>query len=830
MQVATPLEGGSTKVNITTVENNNGLLSSAINTLTSALNKVKEIAEKVKQANNTTSSSSSNSSSTSSSSSGNSGVSTSLSTSSTRSSSSSSLRNRNSSSSTTQNSSGLRNRNSSSSSSGTSTSALSQIGFDEAKEKVLNALNDTKKLLDVGKKASDEYKKAEEEVKNDIEVKIPSVSNLWINPLQSVFPKIGEAVSNMIKGFEESTETMREYAKYGYRESGTTITYGEAKKWKSDVENAKKLLFAGDAVWESMSDVDGTPLDNYAYDYIYLKDSRGAVTAAKYYNGVRNSYVDGYYREYSSQINVPVSKDVDYDKADIDINNAANYNIGVKNYNINGHDYNFALVLPNDATNFEQLYYNICECNVLGTISSMPPVMINAGASGSSNYVTITTDPNAMNYKGDYGGYYLDFSNGSSKNSKNMVVINANEGFTIGSAATTDNVLHEFAHKFDDMIQNGNVETGTRKNFFTEDSTKWNEYYQKCKDDITEIHFSGYSKEGLPDVQEFFAESVTAYLLKPDELKLTSMELYDSISNLLGSDYGGSVTTSSNEKVTKYIYVQAINNTNNSSNETKASEANVNVLGDTTSNDKLQDSIESPIGIDDTNDVKNAKTNKYIYVQATNNTNNSSNETKASETNVNVSEENVVHDELKDSIASPKSIDETIKTKDLKETKYTFAQTINNTNNSNNNGQNNLKNYNRDAQINYSSRVSQDISDNMKYTYSNYDKISLVNENEIMEFSDTVYDKIQQGTIDNYLKNARFIDKNIWNALLIKYNGVLPSGATYKKFESEKEFFKQMMKMYLQRHDDLKDLYPEIYEQFKNLLGNNYDSAYINKA
>lgn len=723
MQVATPLEGGSTKVNIKTVENNNGLLSNAINTLTSALNKVKEIAEKVKQANNTTSSRSSNTSNSSSSSSSSSGgVSTSLSTSSTRSSNSSSLRNRNSSSSTTQNSSGLRNRSSSSASSGTSTSALAQSGFDEAEEKVLNALNDTKKLLDVGKNASDEYKKAQEEVKEAI----GGVKNL-----DYLFKPIGLNINTPSK-IEEDPSVLK------YQDA---MRISEDNKIPiSQVMEDYKNINGEPRIGEICADAStGVTMGDVVSDYIDIKNKKGLSYAVDVINALGWNYPSNYSEYHFNPTDVPTDK-IDYARTEIDPNTANNYRVRNENVDINGYTYDIVQVLPTSCHKIEELVYDFNKANIVNTMSTLPDVFLDAGRSGASNCLVLTCDENAMMYKGEqtkkYGGYYRPGSE--------MVVINTKYAFSGSrySLVSQDWVIHEYAHKYDDM-KNKNGD------YYTENSKKWNDLYNENKNKINGIDPGGYDE--FPDAQEFFADGMVAYFKSPDALKGVSEEVYNAYTEILGGDYGGSFTNNIGSinplalEKPKFVYVNAINSVTSDNPIPPISNPDIE-------SDKLGQLESGEPGLLKSNGPSEEIIKPRNNVQS----GSSNNESKTGD-------------------------------------RY----------------------YN---------------SEYIRYDYSNYDKISLVELEDIESVADRIYNMIQEETIKDNLILYSEVDKTQWNMLLDKYNGVLPSGATYRKFDNNQEFFKKMMTIYCQRPDDLKDLYPEIYEMFTKLLGKDNNSIYIKKA
>ena len=97
-------------------------------------------------------------------------------------------------------------------------------------------------------------------------------------------------------------------------------------------------------------------------------------------------------------------------------------------------------------------------------------------------------------------------------------------------------IIHEFAHVLDYALGKKNYDD--EFTFYSGEDKEINDLYQKYKKIIQPIVEGGYNDEklfpdGVPNAQEFFAESMEIYLTRPDELKKTVPEVYEYIEKMI---------------------------------------------------------------------------------------------------------------------------------------------------------------------------------------------------------------------------------------------------------------------------------------------------------
>ncbi len=94
-------------------------------------------------------------------------------------------------------------------------------------------------------------------------------------------------------------------------------------------------------------------------------------------------------------------------------------------------------------------------------------------------------------------------------------------------SSISETIVHEMAHILDSYLgKNG---------YHSEEDATMISYYETYKQMIQQLPLEGYPAEGFPDglpnVAEFYAESVAAYIEYPDELEALMPEVYDYIDN-----------------------------------------------------------------------------------------------------------------------------------------------------------------------------------------------------------------------------------------------------------------------------------------------------------
>ena len=97
-------------------------------------------------------------------------------------------------------------------------------------------------------------------------------------------------------------------------------------------------------------------------------------------------------------------------------------------------------------------------------------------------------------------------------------------------------IIHEFAHLLDYALGRNNYDESYITNSGEDKEIK--DLYQKYKKILQPIVEGGYNNEkiypdGIPNEEEFFAESIEIYLTRPDELKKTVPEVYEYIEKMI---------------------------------------------------------------------------------------------------------------------------------------------------------------------------------------------------------------------------------------------------------------------------------------------------------
>lgn len=199
------------------------------------------------------------------------------------------------------------------------------------------------------------------------------------------------------------------------------------------------------------------------------------------------------------------------------------YNINSEIININGYDFDFAQVLPTDCTKLERIIYDYCKYEVINTMKTLPDNYLKVASSGDSNAIVLTSSIKyTNNFNELWGGYYTP----SGKDANTIVILTPLYGVS-SEYYTEDVVIHEMGHKFDDYSY-----ASDEHYYYTEASNEWNKYYERYKEVLPPIVEGGY--DPIPDTQEFFAETASAYFKNPDELKELCPEVYDDFHKMLG--------------------------------------------------------------------------------------------------------------------------------------------------------------------------------------------------------------------------------------------------------------------------------------------------------
>ena len=191
--------------------------------------------------------------------------------------------------------------------------------------------------------------------------------------------------------------------------------------------------------------------------------------------------------------------------------------------NVKGYDVEFAQVLPSDCTKTEELVYNYAKANSINTLNKLPNNFLSC-IENDNNVIILTANCDSQLYKGDdWGGYYRHDTN---EDSPGVIVIDAH-GSLNSKYYTEDTIIHEMAHKFDDSLNKSDVANGLYTS--NEAYIRWKSYKEKYSGILPGLVPYGYDYDELAadeKTSEFFAESVVAYFLAPEDLRKACPMVY----------------------------------------------------------------------------------------------------------------------------------------------------------------------------------------------------------------------------------------------------------------------------------------------------------------
>ena len=142
--------------------------------------------------------------------------------------------------------------------------------------------------------------------------------------------------------------------------------------------------------------------------------------------------------------------------------------------------YEFNQVLPKDCTKIEGLVYNFSKANIINTMRTLPDKYLKLCSEGSSNSIILTTSREAMNNDGTWSGYYKPSS--IYRRNNNMIVIDIHGSLNDNEYYTQDTIIHEMAHKFDDMMyETSFLDKLFGRSSYTNNTTEWKNCYNKYK-------------------------------------------------------------------------------------------------------------------------------------------------------------------------------------------------------------------------------------------------------------------------------------------------------------------------------------------------------------
>ncbi len=139
-------------------------------------------------------------------------------------------------------------------------------------------------------------------------------------------------------------------------------------------------------------------------------------------------------------------------------------------------------------------------------------------------------------FKGIFFGHHRDAPDGMDKDETWAAFAHKDEYiyYNVGGGISIQTILHEFAHTLDYAI-----EPVVINSHFTQHDVKFKNLYKKYKKQFQQafddrIGYNSYSyPEGIPYVEEFFADVVPIYLQYPEELESLFPDLYEYVDDIM---------------------------------------------------------------------------------------------------------------------------------------------------------------------------------------------------------------------------------------------------------------------------------------------------------
>lgn len=321
------------------------------------------------------------------------------------------------------------------------------------------------------------------------------------------------------------------------------LCYGKDTKLTNYCSRENFINYANSYLKDFNFEKYGLNKDKVMSDLLYILNKRGVSEAHSVMRALVNNAPNNYFEYHFNPTSITKPNNYyDFNSKTID-----NYITNSETVNVNGYDYEICQVLPSDVTDTEKLVYNFSKANVINTMRSLPDKFLNLCSKGDSNSIILTTDRNSMNNSGTWSGYYKPSS--IYRKNSNMIVIDIHGSLTDNEYYTQDTIIHEMAHKFDDMMYDTNIiEKVLGTTNFSNNNKEWTNCYNKYKNVINGINLNGY--EEFPNVNEFLGDTIVAYFKSPQELKKLCPELYSLINHMLDGEYGHSY----NERITNILY------------------------------------------------------------------------------------------------------------------------------------------------------------------------------------------------------------------------------------------------------------------------------------
>ena len=539
-------------------------------------------------------------------------------------------------------------------------------------------------------------------------------------------------------------------------------------------------------------------------DYFTVVERRGQREA----DLVLNGFVQNRPSNFADYNFHPVDLDISNANASsyyFDPNEIGEYHVNSETLGISGVDFEFVQVLPNDCTALEQITYDYAKANFINTARTLPSNMLTNGQNTSGTKVILTCSNDAMNVLNEEGNKNTNWG-GFYNYENDVVTVDAHGTLINNEYYTRDVVIHELAHRFDDIYADKENNTNWQS-----DKRSWQTYRDEDIDIIPPLVKDGYvgrkndgSVNDAFNQNEFFAETVVAYAINSLALKNQAPREYNAVQTMLGEDtagfYNKNINAVLNGTLKNYegslvqeLLVSPEENTQPSSKE------------DLIDNGEETIEIEHPEIIDE---GESNVTPKEEDIPNSEDYNQSVEENKIEEPKQDNNESNNQQTQIE-----PEKPIISNKLKDYDNQIRGFRST-------NNESSNNKAQYNRNDIYTEAEEHSYIPPVN---TIKSLERWSLDYEtNEIAIYANNYYTMLENGDLDMPDEDdvmINMLDK--WNKLY-EDNKEKLKDLQYKdcpKYQNMKEFFINMMIIYFKKPDDLRKLSPEVYDSYTEIFG-----------
>ena len=618
----------------------------------------------------------------------------------------------------------------------------------EAKIKTTEITNETSFFSNIWDNAVKKYKEMEEEVKQNI-------ANLQNN------------ISSPVALSTESPS------------SSSLRTIADVKKLESeDFYNTCEL--------------NGVSTEQMKKDYEYIVEKKGQEEA----DLVLKAFIKNRPSNFSDYSFNPTDKKLspaDASNYYFDPNEIGKYQVNSETLKISEVDFEFVQVLPIDCTILEQITYDYVKANTINTMRTMPSELLAKAQNTPGSKVVLTSSNEAMNRFDQMGNKNTNWG-GLYNYENDVVIIDAHGTFINNKYYTRDAVIHEFAHRFDDIYVDKKNNTKWQS-----DNTSWEKYHKEDLEKIPSLVQHGYeafNSDGSINENfnqnEFFAETIVAYAINPLGLKDQAPREYAAVKKMLGDNTEG-------------FYNENINSVLNGTlkNYSGSLVPEMQTISDENQPPLLEDDLVDETEVSEEN--------------TTNSSNNGNQSDGADKADNGISGEprqgtNAI-DNRQAYIDPEKQIDIN-KLKDYNNRLGTMQPTGNEVHTTNPYQYNRNEIYVEPFQYSYVPPIN--ASRSIENWSSDYET------REIAIYANNYYTMLEAGDLDMPDEDDIMINMfDKWNKLYEENKEKLID-LQYKdcpKYQNVKEFFINMMIIYFKSPDDLRKLSPEVYDSYTEIFG-----------